>query len=133
MRRQARLDGPETLHHVMGHGLDRQVLFRDDLGPDDFVRRFAGLAETKAVTLHAWALLPNHTHLWPHHLRPRHLSPRRLSSPSVILHPVSLWLEEARLAASAGKGGMGAESPEAFAARFASASRRRHHLACRVA
>ena len=48
---------------MMGRGLDRQVLFRDDQDRDDFVRRLAGLVATKAVTLFAWALLPNHFHL----------------------------------------------------------------------
>ncbi len=63
MPRTARLDAPGVLHHVMGRGLDRQVLFRDDQDRDDFVRRLAGLAEAQAVILYAWALLPNHFHL----------------------------------------------------------------------
>ncbi len=63
MPRTARLDAPGVLHHVMGRGLDRQVLFRDDHDRDDFVRRLAGLAEAQAITLFAWALLPNHFHL----------------------------------------------------------------------
>ncbi len=63
MPRTARLDAPGVLHHVMGRGLDRQVLFRDDQDRDDFVRRLAGLAEVQAVSLYAWALLPTHFHL----------------------------------------------------------------------
>jgi hypothetical protein len=30
MPRQARLDAPGTLHHVMGRGIERTALFRDD-------------------------------------------------------------------------------------------------------
>ncbi len=63
MPRTARLDAPGVLHHVMGCGLDRQILFRDDQDRDDFVRRLVALAEAQAVTLYAWALLPNHFHL----------------------------------------------------------------------
>jgi REP element-mobilizing transposase RayT len=59
----ARLDAPGVLHHVMGRGLDRQVIFRDHSDRDDFVRRLAGLAEAGAWTVYAWALLPNHFHL----------------------------------------------------------------------
>jgi REP element-mobilizing transposase RayT len=63
MPRTARLDAPGVLHHVMGRGLDRQVIFRDDADREDFVRRLAGLAETGALTIYAWALLPNHLRL----------------------------------------------------------------------
>jgi REP element-mobilizing transposase RayT len=63
MPRMARLDAPGVLHHVMGRGLNRQVIFRDDSDRDDFVRRLAGLAEAGAWTVYAWALLPNHFHL----------------------------------------------------------------------
>jgi putative transposase len=63
MPRTARLDAPGVLHHVMGRGLDRQVIFRDDQDRGDFVRRLASLAEAGALTIYAWALLPNHFHL----------------------------------------------------------------------
>ena len=63
MPRQPRLDAPETLHHVMVRGLERGVLFRDDTDRADFVARVAALAERGALTVYAWALLPNHAHL----------------------------------------------------------------------
>ncbi len=63
MPRGPRLDAPGVLHHVMGRGLDRQVIFRDDRDRDDFVRRMAALSEAGTVTVYAWALLPNHFHL----------------------------------------------------------------------
>jgi REP element-mobilizing transposase RayT len=47
----------------MGRGLDRQVIFRDDQDRADFVHRLATLAEAHALTVYAWALLPNHFHL----------------------------------------------------------------------
>ena len=63
MPRQARLDAPQTLHHVMVRGLERRVIFRDDADRMDFVARLADLAEQGAWTIYAWALLPNHAHL----------------------------------------------------------------------
>ncbi len=63
MPRQPRLDSPGTLHHVMVRGLERRVIFRDDPDRADFVDRLAQLAEQGALTVYAWALLPNHAHL----------------------------------------------------------------------
>jgi REP element-mobilizing transposase RayT len=63
MPRQARLDAPDTLHHVMVRGLERRTIFRDDADREDFVVRLAALAEAGALTVYAWALLPNHAHL----------------------------------------------------------------------
>ena len=63
MPRQARLDAPNTLHHVMMRGLERRVIFTDDVDRADFVARLATLAEAGAFLVYAWALLPNHAHL----------------------------------------------------------------------
>lgn len=63
MPRGPRLDAPGVLHHVMARGLDREVIFRDNRDRDDFVRRLGDLAQTGAVNIYAWSLLPNHFHL----------------------------------------------------------------------
>ena len=63
MRRQPRLDAPDTLHHVMVRGLERRALFRDDTDRADCVARLATLAEPGALTVYAWALLPTHANL----------------------------------------------------------------------
>jgi REP element-mobilizing transposase RayT len=63
MPRQARLDAPNTLHHVMVRGIERTAIFQDDTDRADFVARLAALAEHGALTVYAWALLPNHAHL----------------------------------------------------------------------
>jgi putative transposase len=63
MPRQARLDAPGTLHHVMVRGLERRIIFRDDTDRADFVSRLATLATKGALTIYAWALLPDHAHL----------------------------------------------------------------------
>jgi len=63
MPRQARLDAPSVLHHVMARGIERRKIFRDDTDREDFVGRLDGLAEKEAWLVYAWALLPNHFHL----------------------------------------------------------------------
>ena len=63
MPRQARLDAPGTLHHVMVRGIERTTLFRDDRDRADFVARLAALVGEAGLTVYAWALLPNHAHL----------------------------------------------------------------------
>ncbi|MBI4736442.1 MAG: transposase [candidate division NC10 bacterium] len=63
MPRQARLDAPGVLHHVMVRGLERRPIFRDDAGRRDFCARLGALVDAAALTVYAWALLPNHAHL----------------------------------------------------------------------
>jgi putative transposase len=63
MSRQPRLDAPNALHHVMVRGLERRVIFTDAPDRADFVARLADLAEQGALSIYAWALLPNHAHL----------------------------------------------------------------------
>ncbi len=45
MPRQARLDAPGILHHVMVRGLERRPIFRDDVDRRDFCTRLGGLVE----------------------------------------------------------------------------------------
>jgi REP element-mobilizing transposase RayT len=47
----------------MVRGLERRIIFRDDIDRADFVARLATLATKGALTVYAWALLPNHAHL----------------------------------------------------------------------
>jgi REP element-mobilizing transposase RayT len=47
----------------MVRGIERTSIFRDDRDRADFVARVADLAAPGAVTVYAWALLPNHAHL----------------------------------------------------------------------
>ncbi len=63
MPRQARLDVPGILHHVMVRGLERCPIFRDDVDRRDFCTRWEGLVKATTLTVYAWALLPNHAHL----------------------------------------------------------------------
>jgi len=63
MPRQARLDAPGTLHHVMVRGIERRTIFRDAADREDFLARLARLVTDTGLAVYAWALLPNHAHL----------------------------------------------------------------------
>jgi len=63
MPRQARLDAPGTLHQVMGRGMERSRIFRNDSDGEDFLSRLADLWRQGAWVVYAWALLPKHFHL----------------------------------------------------------------------
>ncbi len=63
MPRQPRLDAPGALHHVMGRGIERADLFETDIDRSDFLSRVGDLCRKGALSVYAWALLPNHFHL----------------------------------------------------------------------
>jgi len=63
MPRQARLDSPGTLHHVMIRGIEKRRIVDDDTDRRDFVRRLGTLAEETRTPIYAWALMSNHAHL----------------------------------------------------------------------
>jgi REP element-mobilizing transposase RayT len=63
MPRQARLDIPGTLHHVIIRGLERGTIVRDDADRQAFVTRLGHVAQMTGTAIYAWALLPNHAHL----------------------------------------------------------------------
>jgi len=63
MPRQARLDAPGTLHHVILRGMERGRIVRDEADREEFLARFGkGVGET-GTRIYAWALLPNHAHV----------------------------------------------------------------------
>jgi REP element-mobilizing transposase RayT len=47
----------------MVRGIDRQVIFRDDLDRTDFLARLATTVKLGGLAVYGWALLPNHAHL----------------------------------------------------------------------
>jgi len=60
MPRQARLDAPGTLHHVMIRGIEGKSIFRDAWDRKDFVARLRDLAKQTGTRILAWSLLGNH-------------------------------------------------------------------------
>jgi putative transposase len=64
MPRQARLDIPGLVHHVMARGIDGCDIFHNDADRELFLNRMTDiLADHGAPTLYAWTLMPNHFHI----------------------------------------------------------------------
>jgi len=63
MPRKSRIDAPGALHHIIGRGIDRGLIFRDDVDRDRFIERLGALLSETRTACYAWALMPNHFHL----------------------------------------------------------------------
>jgi REP element-mobilizing transposase RayT len=63
MPRQARIDAPNALHHIIVRGIERRKIFHDDRDRKSFLERLGGILEETSTACYAWALLPNHFHL----------------------------------------------------------------------
>lgn len=63
MPRQARLDAPGTLHHVIIRGIEKCRIVDDQIDREGFVSRMGKLAIETQTAIHAWALLDNHAHI----------------------------------------------------------------------
>ncbi len=63
MPRQARIDAPGALHHIICRGIERKPIFRTDADRDDFVFRLETILAATETSCYAWALIPNHFHL----------------------------------------------------------------------
>lgn len=59
MPRQARIDAPGILQHVILRGMGKKTIFRDDRDRDDFLARLEGLLRESAAACYAWAALPD--------------------------------------------------------------------------
>jgi len=68
MPRQARLDLPGLLQHVMVRGIEKRDIFLDDADHEYFVLRLSKLLTETDTECLAWVLVPNHFHLL---LRPK--------------------------------------------------------------
>lgn len=63
MPRQARLDIPGALHHVMVRGINRAVIFQDDQDRAKFLERFGQTVTEGKCSVYAWVLMDNHVHI----------------------------------------------------------------------
>ena len=63
MPRQARLNAPGFLQHVMARGVEQTTIFRDNQDRKAFLDRLAVILEESHTQCYAWALLQNHFHI----------------------------------------------------------------------
>jgi REP element-mobilizing transposase RayT len=62
MPRQARLDAPGVLHHIMIRGIERRKIFLNEKDQEDFLERLSKLLPQTQTACYAWAFLSNHAH-----------------------------------------------------------------------
>jgi len=63
MPRQARIDAPGALHHIVIRGIERTAIFVDDRDRENFLDRLSKLLTETQTPCYAWALMGNHVHL----------------------------------------------------------------------
>lgn len=63
MPRQARIDTPGALHHIMVRGIERKKIFRSNKDRDDFLTHLGKILSETSTPCYAWTLIPNHAHL----------------------------------------------------------------------
>ena len=60
MARQARLDAPGVLHHVIIRGIERRKIFLDNKDRDDIIDRLSSILQDARMACYGWALMSNH-------------------------------------------------------------------------
>jgi len=63
MPRNARIDAPGALHHIIVRGIERRKIFNDDVDRINFLDRLGRVLSETDTKCFAWALIPNHFHL----------------------------------------------------------------------
>jgi REP element-mobilizing transposase RayT len=63
MPRQARLDFPGTLHHVIVRGIEKKKIVSDDQDRKSFISRLGKVATETITVIYAWTLMTNHAHI----------------------------------------------------------------------
>jgi len=63
MPRQARLDVPGALHHIMLRGINKASIFEDDQDRGLFLDRFEKNVTAADAQVYAWVLMTNHVHV----------------------------------------------------------------------
>jgi putative transposase len=63
MPRNARIDAPGALHHIIVRGIERRKIFNDDVDRINFLDRLGKVLSETDTKCFAWALIPNHFHL----------------------------------------------------------------------
>ena len=52
------------MHHIICRGIERRRIFYDHADRDDFIKRLSTILSDTSTPCYAWALIPNHFHLF---------------------------------------------------------------------
>jgi len=63
MPRQARIDAPGALHHIISGGIEHKRIFTDVVDRYNFLNRLEIILTQTQTTCFSWALIPNHFNL----------------------------------------------------------------------
>ena len=63
MPRQARLDIPGALHHIMVRGINKAKIFGNEQDKTKFLDRLGEIVKTGQCSVYAWVLMNNHVHI----------------------------------------------------------------------
>ncbi len=63
MPRQARIDAPGALHHVILRGIERKAIFKGDVDRSDIIERIEHNLLASSTSCYAWGLMTNYVHL----------------------------------------------------------------------
>ena len=63
MPRQARIDAPGALHHIICRGIERRNISKDNTDRNRFLERLDSVLQKTSTPCYGWALIPNHFHL----------------------------------------------------------------------
>ena len=63
MPRQARIDLPGLLYHVMVRGIERKEIFPEKTDKEDFLERLEKSLTNSGASVFAWSIMPNHAHI----------------------------------------------------------------------
>jgi putative transposase len=63
MPRQARLDVPGALHHIMVRGINKSSIFKDNQDKNLFLERLGQNVIEGKCSVYAWVMMEDHVHL----------------------------------------------------------------------
>jgi putative transposase len=64
MPRQSRIDALGALHHIIARGNEKRKIFKDKKDYQEFSARLGDILSHTQTICYAWALIPNHFHLF---------------------------------------------------------------------
>ncbi|MFH1063261.1 MAG: transposase, partial [Candidatus Omnitrophota bacterium] len=63
MPRQGRIDYPGALHHIIGRGIERRAIFKEEADKSLFLKIIKEQISKSSVQIYAWSIMDNHFHI----------------------------------------------------------------------